>query len=66
VPEAAGKAGDDYFFAAPQDIFSGDPGQGDYRLKPGGIADKMDVGYRKGRPPIYRPIADKTAAEFGY
>lgn len=66
VPETAGKAGEDYFFAAPQDIFAGDPGQGDYRLKPGGIADKMDVGYRKGRPPIYRPTADKTAAEFGY
>jgi hypothetical protein len=26
----------------------------------------MDVGVRKGRPPIYRPIADKAAAEFGY
>jgi len=66
VPETAGKAGEDYFFAAPEDIFAGNPGQGDYRLEPGGIADKMDVGYREGRRPVYRPIADRTAAEFGY
>jgi hypothetical protein len=65
VPEIAGKAGEDSFFAAPEDIFAGDPGQGDYRLEPGGIADEMGVGYREGRPAIYRPIADKTAAEFG-
>jgi hypothetical protein len=66
VPETAGKAGRDYHFAAPEDIFTGNPSQGDYRLKPGGIAEKMDVGYRPGRRPVYRPLADKTAAEFGY
>jgi hypothetical protein len=66
VPEAAGKAGEDYLFAAPEDIFAANPGTGDYRLKPGGIAGKMDIGYRPGRPAVYRPIADKTASEFGY
>jgi hypothetical protein len=66
VPEAAGKAGEDYFFAAPDDIFAANPGTGDYCLKTGGIAGKMDVGYRSGRATVYRPIADKIAAGFAY
>jgi hypothetical protein len=66
VPEAAGKAGEHYFFATPEDIFAANPGTGDYRLKPDGIAGQTDVGYRPGRPPVYRPIADKIAAGFGY
>lgn len=66
LPEAAGKAGEDYVFAAPADIFTTNPGTGDYRLRPGGIAGKMDVGYRPGRPPVCRPIADKIASGFGY
>jgi hypothetical protein len=43
VPETAGKVGEEFYFAAPKEIFAGSPGQGDYRLKPGGIADKMDA-----------------------
>lgn len=63
LDESAGKPGQDYVFPAPEDIFSGDVSRGDYRIKPSSEADKRDVGYRPGRKPVYRPIADKLAAE---
>ena len=59
---SAGQPGQDYVFVAPEDLFAGDVGRGDYRVKPGSEADQRDAGYRPGRAPLYRPLADKLAA----
>jgi len=63
LEESAGKVGKDYVFVAPESIFVRDVAQGDYRVKPGSQADTRDAGYRPLRKPVYRPIADRLAAE---
>lgn len=61
IPESAGKAGEDYVFAAQDAIFSGEPMAGDYTLKADGPAGMRDAGYKVGRTPVYRKLADAAA-----
>lgn len=66
IPESAGKEGEDFVFADVDEIFAGDPAVGDFTLKAGGLADKKDVGYREGREPVYRPLAEEIITNLPY
>lgn len=66
IPDSAGVEGKDYVFADPADIFAGDPGKGDYSLKPGGAAAKRDAGYVPGRTPVFRPLANEFATSLPF
>ena len=62
VPEAPGAADWTYEFVQPEDLLAGDPAHGEFQLKPDSAAAKRDAGYRPGREPVYRIMADKLAA----
>jgi len=61
VPEDAGVEGEDFFFVDQSDLFSGNPEDGDFTLRADGLAAELDVGYREGREPIFRPEANDVA-----
>ncbi|MDP2990795.1 MAG: hypothetical protein Q8O57_09560, partial [Kiritimatiellota bacterium] len=66
IPQESGVEGKDYIFAPADKIFAGKPADGDYTVKTGGPAESKDAGYRPGRKPVFRPIADKLAAELPF
>lgn len=61
LPESTGVEGKNYFFAKSEEIFSGNPAEGDFTLREGSLAHKNDWGYREGREPVFRAAADKAA-----
>lgn len=62
IPEQTGEPGAAYVFATAEEIFAGDPAKGDYRIREDGPAGQRDAGYREGRAPVFRPLADAAAA----